>query len=86
MIAGEKVDALWGPFPFTAAFNVAGTPAASIPCGFARGLPVGIQLVCKRGQDALLLDIAEDLEEALGIDNTAVIERFARAGESELAT
>ena len=40
-IAGEPVDSLWGAFPFTAAFNVAGTPATSIPCGFAGSLPVG---------------------------------------------
>jgi Asp-tRNA(Asn)/Glu-tRNA(Gln) amidotransferase A subunit family amidase len=67
-IAGEPVEALWGAFPFTAPFNVAGTPAASIPCGFVDGLPVGVQLVCARGRDALLLDLAEDLEESLNVD------------------
>jgi Asp-tRNA(Asn)/Glu-tRNA(Gln) amidotransferase A subunit family amidase len=86
IIAGENVDALWGAFPFTAPFNVAGTPAASIPCGFVRNLPVGIQLVCRRGRDALLLDISEDLEEALGLDTTIVIERLAARTRSELVS
>lgn len=75
-IAGEKADRLWGAFPFTSAFNVAGVPCASLPCGFVDGLPVGIQLVCARDRDDLLLDLAEDLETALAIDRTAVIERF----------
>lgn len=85
-IAGEHVDALWGPFPFTAAFNVAGTPGASLPCGFVDGLPVGVQLICTRGRDALLLDVAEALEEALDVDVSAVIGRFARAQAPEVVT
>jgi Asp-tRNA(Asn)/Glu-tRNA(Gln) amidotransferase A subunit family amidase len=85
-IAGERVDALWGPFPFTTAFNVAGTPGASLPCGFVDGLPLGVQLICARGRDSLLLDIAEDLEEALAVDRTVVIARFADLHEQEMAT
>lgn len=85
-IAGEQVDALWGAFPFTAAFNVAGTPGASLPCGFVDGLPVGVQLVCARNQDALLLDVAEDLEEALAFNRAAVIARFADAHKHEMVT
>jgi Asp-tRNA(Asn)/Glu-tRNA(Gln) amidotransferase A subunit family amidase len=86
IIAGEHVDALWGAFPFTAAFNVAGTPGASLPCGFVDGLPVALQLICARGRDALLLDVAEDLEEALDVDVSAVIGRFANARALEVAT
>jgi Asp-tRNA(Asn)/Glu-tRNA(Gln) amidotransferase A subunit family amidase len=85
-IAGERVDSLWGAFPFTAAFNVAGTPGVSIPCGFARGMPVGLQLVCGRGRDAELLNIAEDLEEALAINMSAVIDRFSEKRETESLT
>jgi len=85
-IAGEHVDALWGAFPFTAAFNVAGTPGASIPCGFVDGLPVGVQLICARGCDALLLDVAEDLEEALDVDVSSVIARFAGEHAPEAVT
>jgi Asp-tRNA(Asn)/Glu-tRNA(Gln) amidotransferase A subunit family amidase len=84
-IAGEPVDALWGAFPFTAAFNVAGTPGASIPCGFIDGLPVGLQLVCARGRDRQLLDIAEDLEECLHLDVSAVQMRFANERAATVA-
>jgi Asp-tRNA(Asn)/Glu-tRNA(Gln) amidotransferase A subunit family amidase len=86
IIAGRQVDALWGAFPFTAAFNVAGTPAVSLPCGFVRGLPVGVQLVSASGSDALLLDVAEELEEALDVDVSAVIERFVVEQAPEAVT
>ena len=82
-IAGERVDLLWGAFPFTAAFNVAGTPGTSIPCGLASGLPVGLQLICARGRDGSLLDIAEDLEEALTFDAAPVIARFSEQRRAE---
>lgn len=85
IIAGERVDRLWGPFPFTAAFNVAGTPSSSIPCGFVDGLPVGVQLVCARGRDSLLLDIAEDLEESLVVDRAGGIVRFADQQKQKMA-
>ncbi len=64
-IDGKRVGRLWGPFPFTSPFNVAGNPAAALPCGLSGGLPVSAQLVARFGQDAALLDIAQDLEEAL---------------------
>lgn len=48
-IAGEAVDRLWGAFPFTPMFNVAGCPAASVPCGLVEGLPAGIQLIAPAG-------------------------------------
>ena len=38
-------------------FNAAGTPAISIPLKTA-GLPVGLQLIAKRGEDDKLLQIA----------------------------
>jgi Asp-tRNA(Asn)/Glu-tRNA(Gln) amidotransferase A subunit family amidase len=76
-IAGVDVDQLWGPFPFAVPFNVAGVPAASVPCGLAAGLPVGAQLVTRVGAEALLLDVSEDLEEALQFDHGPVLQRWA---------
>jgi len=38
--------------------NLAGLPAVSVPCGFAHGLPVGLQLVGKRFEDSRLLQFA----------------------------
>ncbi|WP_193161412.1 amidase [Microbulbifer hainanensis] len=42
--------------PFTYPFNLTGQPALSVPCGFSSdGLPIGLQLVGRRYEDALVL-------------------------------
>jgi amidase len=76
-IDGEKVDWLWGAFPFTSPFNVAATPAISLPAGVHDGLPIGAQLVAAQGRDADLLNLAESLEAALAFDYAPVRERWA---------
>ena len=49
---------------FTGAYNVAGVPAVSVPCGNAEGsLPAGLQLAAACGEDALLLSVARAYEE-----------------------
>lgn len=64
-IAGKEVDRMWGPFPFAPAFNLTGQPAASVPCGFtSQGLPVGLQVVARWGEDATLLRACAALEKA----------------------
>lgn len=75
-IAGEKVDLLWGAFPFAVPFNVAGVAAASVPCGLADGLPVGAQLVTRAGTERFLLDVSEQLEEALVFDRATIHQRW----------
>lgn len=51
---------------FTAPFNVTGQPAASIPAGFTPdGMPIGVQLVGRHGEDALLLAVCRELEAAM---------------------
>jgi aspartyl-tRNA(Asn)/glutamyl-tRNA(Gln) amidotransferase subunit A len=43
----------------TMPFNLAGLPAISIPCGFtASGLPIGLQVVGKPFEEAMILRIA----------------------------
>ena len=50
---------------YAALWNVAGNPAASVPCGLADdGLPVGIQLVGPTDGEELLLSLSAQLEEA----------------------
>lgn len=50
---------------FTIPFSFAGLPAISVPCGFDRdGLPIGLQLVGDRLQEAKLLQIAAAYEAA----------------------
>ena len=49
---------------FTAPFNVTGQPAISLPLDHADGLPVGVQVVAGPWQDAVLLRLAAQLEQA----------------------
>jgi len=59
------LDRLFGFAPFTVPFNATGQPAISLPLHWTRdGLPVGIQLVGRYGEDADLLCLAARLEEA----------------------
>jgi aspartyl-tRNA(Asn)/glutamyl-tRNA(Gln) amidotransferase subunit A len=46
----------------SAAGNLAGLPALFLPCGFADGLPVGIQLVGRPFSDALLIAIGREFQ------------------------
>jgi amidase len=51
--------------PFTPQFNLAGQPAISVPLHWtADGLPVGVQLGGRFAEDALLLQVAAQLEAA----------------------
>ncbi|MDG4858420.1 amidase [Streptomyces sp. T-3] len=51
--------------PFTYPFNLTQQPAATVPCGLdAAGLPIGVQLVGARHQDAVVLRAAHALYEA----------------------
>ena len=55
-ISGREVDDDWGFNPFNQVFNMTQQPAASIPCGStAGGLPVGLQLVGRLGEEATVL-------------------------------
>lgn len=85
-IDGQPVDALWGAFPFAVPFNVAGTPAATLPCGLAEGLPVGAQLVTPMHTEALLLELAQSLEEALAFDRSGVLQRWASSTSAAAST
>jgi aspartyl-tRNA(Asn)/glutamyl-tRNA(Gln) amidotransferase subunit A len=65
-IEGRKVDTVrkaW--FPYTHPFNLTGNPAVTLPAGFhSDGLPVAIQLVARRGADALLIKAAALFEKS----------------------
>ena len=58
---GEKMDdplAMYLNDLFTIPANIAGIPAVSIPCGFAGGLPVGLQLMGRPFAEGTLLRAA----------------------------
>ena len=65
-IEGRKTDTVrkaW--YPYTHPFNLTGHPALTLPCGFhGDGLPMAIQLVGRRGEDARLLRVAALYEQA----------------------
>ncbi len=55
----------WAWCPYTYPWNMTGQPAASVPIGFtAAGLPVGAQIVGRRGEEALVLRAAQAIEAA----------------------
>jgi amidase len=49
---------------FTALVNLAGQPAVSLPLGEHEGMPVGVQIAGRLGDDALLLQLAAQVEAA----------------------
>lgn len=56
----------WTPFTFP--FNLTQQPAASVPCGFTKsGLPIGIQIVGRMGDDARVLQASHALEQLVGL-------------------
>ncbi|MDX2421568.1 MAG: amidase [Amphritea sp.] len=56
----------WTPFSYP--FNLTQQPAATVPCGFVKGLPVGLQLVAARGDDARLLAVAKQFMDVCKTD------------------
>ena len=55
----------WGFLPFTHPINTIGNPAASVPCGFsADGLPVGLHIVGRKGDEATVLAASAAFERA----------------------
>ena len=64
---GATATYLWatGWVPFNALWNSTGQPAASVPAGFsASGLPLAVQLVGRPRDEATLLSLAAQIEEA----------------------
>ena len=64
-IAGRTVEPESGFNPFNPIFNHTGHPAASIPCGLsADGLPVGLHVAGRLGDEATVLRAAAAFEQA----------------------
>ena len=65
-IAGERIPYRLALIPFNSPWSLAGLPAASVPCGFVEGLPVGLALVGRRFEDAAVLTAAHAYQGATG--------------------
>ena len=48
----------------TLPFNVTGHPALSVPAGFAGGLPLGLQVIGRHGDEAGIVRVAAAFERA----------------------
>lgn len=65
VINGQPVDPMSGFTPFCYHANLAGLPAASVPCGFTKaGLPVGLQIVGAWGDEETVLKASAAFEAA----------------------
>ncbi|UPK37404.1 amidase [Bradyrhizobium sp. 186] len=63
-IDGSKIDPHLGWSPFTWPINLAGLPAATLPCGFDRdGLPIGLQIIAPWLDEPTIFRIAAAFEQ-----------------------
>lgn len=65
---GEKADplAMYMNDICTIPVNLAGLPSISIPCGFAEGLPIGLQLIGRPFDEGTLLRVANQYQQHTG--------------------
>ena len=64
-IDGRSVEPFAGAFPFTYPINMIGYPAASVPCGMSsEGLPIGLHVVGRPGDEATVLAASAAFERA----------------------
>ncbi len=62
-IDGEPIKPMHSIYTYP--FNVSGHPACNVPCGFdADGLPVGLQIIGRRHEDHVVLQLARAFERA----------------------
>ena len=64
---GEKTSdplAMYLSDAYTIPASMAGIPGLSVPCGFAGGLPVGLQILGKYMDDEMVLNVGEVYEQA----------------------
>jgi aspartyl-tRNA(Asn)/glutamyl-tRNA(Gln) amidotransferase subunit A len=63
-VRGDTMPYRVALIPFNSPWSLAGLPAASLPCGFVDGLPVGLALVGRRHEDGTVLRVAHAFQQA----------------------
>jgi amidase len=65
----EQLQLIWDQWlsaltlsPFTQLANISGQPAISLPTHIENGLPIGIQLIARKGREDLLLQMGNLFE------------------------
>jgi len=78
-VAGERMTTYLDWMASCWSITVLGGPAISVPCGFTpEGLPVGLQIVGRRGDDAGVLRLARAFEEATRVGRVRPVMEQAR--------
>jgi len=70
---GERIEdplSLYMADVFTVPINLAGVPAISVPCGFADGLPIGLQIIGRHFDEVSVLRAAKAYEDATPYSET----------------
>jgi aspartyl-tRNA(Asn)/glutamyl-tRNA(Gln) amidotransferase subunit A len=65
-VRGEAIPYRQSYIPFNVPWSLAGLPAASIPCGFVEGLPVGLALVGRPFEEETVLRLAHAYQQMTG--------------------
>ena len=63
-VDGKRLLPHLGYIPYTFPINMSGQTAASIPCGFSDGMPVGLHAIGQTGDEATVLRASAAYEEA----------------------
>jgi aspartyl-tRNA(Asn)/glutamyl-tRNA(Gln) amidotransferase subunit A len=63
---GREVPFRLSLIPFNSPWSLAGLPVASVPCGLVDGLPVGLMLAGRPGEDATVLRMGHAYQQATG--------------------
>lgn len=58
----ESIARAFEMIPNTTPFDVTGHPAINVPCGMSEGLPVGMMLIGRYGEDETVLRAAHAFE------------------------
>ena len=61
---GYEEDVLWSYCRYTIPISMAGMPTVAVPCGFADGLPIGMQIVGRAFDERTALRVAHAYESA----------------------